>query len=87
MSKIEKNQSTSKDDIFKKPDPLTLAGARHANYEKLNDKGYVAEETVIEDGDVIIGKVTPIQPSQNSNKIYKDSSVIYKSQETAIIDK
>ena len=87
MSKIEKNQSTSKDDIFKKPDPLTLAGARHANYEKLNDKGYVVEETVIVDGDVIIGKVTPIQPGQNSNKIYKDSSVIYKSQETAIIDK
>ena len=87
MSKIEKNQSTSHDDIFKKPDPLTLTGARHANYEKLNDNGYVVEETVIVDGDVIIGKVTPIQPSQNSNKVYKDSSVIYKSQETAIIDR
>jgi DNA-directed RNA polymerase II subunit RPB2 len=86
-SKIEKNQSTSQDDIFMKPDPTKLAGIRHAVYDKLNDKGYVPEETVVENGDVIIGKVTPIQPSANSNKVFKDSSEIYKSQEIAIIDK
>ena len=87
QSKIEKNQSTSQDDIFMKPDPTKLAGIRHAVYDKLNDKGYVPEETIVENGDVIIGKVTPIQPGPNSNKCFKDSSEIYKSQETAIIDK
>jgi DNA-directed RNA polymerase beta subunit len=86
-SKIEKNQSTSQDDIFMKPDPTKLAGIRHAVYDKLNDKGYVPEETVVEYGDVIIGKVTPIQPAPNSNKCFKDSSEIYKVQKPAIIDK
>ena len=87
MSKIEKNQSTSQDDIFMKPDPTKLTGTRHAVYDKLNDKGYVPEETVLENGDVIIGKVTPIQPAPGSNKCFKDSSEIYKSQESAIIDR
>jgi DNA-directed RNA polymerase beta subunit len=87
IKKIEKNQSTSQDDIFMKPDQSKLTGARHAVYDKLNDKGYVPEETHIENGDVIIGKVTPIQPAPGSNKCFKDSSEIYKSSETAIIDK
>jgi len=86
-SKIEKNQSTSQDDIFMKPDPTKLAGIRHAVYDKLNNRGYVPEETLVEYGDVIIGKVTPIQPAPNSNKCFKDSSEIYKVQKPAIIDK
>ena len=86
-SKIEKNQSTSQDDIFMKPDKTKLSGTRHAVYDKLNDKGYVPEETVVENNDVIIGKVTPIQPAPGSNKCFKDSSEIYKSQESAIIDR
>ena len=87
MCKIEKNQSTSQDDIFMKPDITKLTGTRHAVYDKLNDKGYVPEETQLEYGDVIIGKVTPIQPAPGSNKCFKDSSEIYKSQEPAIIDR
>lgn len=87
ISKVSKNQSTSQDDIFMKPDQTKLTGARHAVYDKLNDKGYVPEETYIENGDVIIGKVTPIQPAPGSNKCFKDSSEIYKSSEPAIIDK
>ena len=86
-SKIEKNQSTSQDDIFMKPDQSKLAGTRNAVYDKLNDKGYVPEETIVVNGDVIIGKVTPIQPAAGSNKCYKDSSEIYKSGEPAIIDR
>jgi DNA-directed RNA polymerase II subunit RPB2 len=87
ISKVGKNQSTSQDDIFMKPDITKLTGTRHAVYDKLNDKGYVPEETYIENGDVIIGKVTPIQPAPGSNKCFKDSSEIYKSAESAIIDK
>jgi DNA-directed RNA polymerase beta subunit/intein/homing endonuclease len=86
-SKIERNQSTAQEDIFIKPDISKLIGSKHANYDKINDKGFVDEETVIENGDVIIGKVTPIQHIAGSNKHYKDSSTIYKSHETAIIDK
>jgi DNA-directed RNA polymerase beta subunit/intein/homing endonuclease len=86
-SKIEKNQSTSQDDIFMKPDITKLTGTKNAVYDKLSDKGFVPEETTVVNGDVIIGKVTPIQPAPGSNKCFKDSSEIYKSQEPAIIDK
>ena len=86
-SSIEKNQSTSQNDIFCKPDLNKIVGQKYANYEKLNDNGYVPEETIVNNNDVLIGKVTPIQPKGDSNKCLKDSSVIYKSLEPAIIAK
>jgi len=86
-SKIEKNQSTSQDEIFKKPDPSIVQINNNANYEKLNDDAYVDEETEIVDGDVIIGKITPIQQTGNTTKPFKDSSKIYKHNEVAIVDK
>ena len=83
-----KNPSTSQDDKFIKPDPNRVSGIRKANYEKLNQKGYVNKETQIDSEDVIIGKVGPIQPgSGNNSKIYKDNSQIYKSGEKGVIDK
>lgn len=87
ITSIQKNQSTAQDDLFMKPDPTKVTGMRHGSYDKLNDKGYVPEETVIVNGDIIIGKVSPIQPSGNNNKIYKDSSEVYKSHAPGVIDK
>lgn len=86
-STINKNPSTSQDDIFLKPDRNKVVGMKNANYEKLNSKGYLEEETVISDGDVIIGKVSPIQPTGNNNKIYKDNSEIFKSNVNGVIDR
>lgn len=87
ISAIQKNQSTSQDDIFMKPDPTKVTGMRHGSYDKLNDRGFVPEETKIENGDIIIGKVSPIQPVGNSNKTFKDNSEIYRSHAPAVIDK
>jgi DNA-directed RNA polymerase II subunit RPB2 len=85
---IKKNPSTSQDDKFTKPDPSKVSGIRKANYEKLNMAGYVPEETRIENGDIIIGKVSPIDPgSDNQSKIFKDTSQVYKSNVSATIDK
>ena len=70
-----------------KPNPAKVAGMKHGSYDKLNEKGYVPEETTIVDGDIIIGKVSPIQPTGNSNKVFKDSSVVYKSYTSGVIDK
>jgi len=86
FSQIQKNQS-SQDDIFMKPNPAKVAGMKPGSYDKLNDKGYVPEETPIVDGDIIIGKVTPIQAVGNSNKTYKDSSKVYKNYRPGVIDK
>jgi hypothetical protein len=83
---IQKNQTTSQDDIFTKPDPTKVTGMRRGSYDKLNDKGYIPKETRVEDGDIIIGKVSPIQPIGNSNKIFKDNSETYRGHESGVID-
>jgi len=85
---IKKNPSTSQDDKFAKPDPSKVSGIRKANYEKLNNLGYVPQETKIENGDVIIGKISPIDPgTDNQAKIYKDNSQVYKANVDAHIEK
>ena len=86
-SKAQKNQSTAQDDIFMKPDPTKVIGVSLRSYDKLNDKGYVPEETMVVNDDIIIGKVTPIQNIANSNKEYKDSSTVYKAGAPGYIDR
>jgi DNA-directed RNA polymerase II subunit RPB2 len=85
-SEILKNHSTSQDDIFTKPDRNKVANMKHGNYDKLNDKGYVSEETSIQHEDMIIGKISPIQPT-NTNKMYKDNSEMYKLLVPGVIDR
>lgn len=87
MTTIQKNQSTSKDDIFIKPDPTKVTGMKRASYDKLNEKGTAPEETVVENGDIIIGKISPIQPVGNTNKTFKDSSEVYKSHVPGTVDR
>ena len=83
---IEKNPTTSQDDIFMRPDKSKTVGMKDANYEKLNEKGYTPEETILENGDVLIGKVSPIQKDE-SNKIYRDESNVYRSTVPSTVDK
>jgi hypothetical protein len=87
VSIAQKNQSTAQDDIFMKPDSSKVVGMRHGSYDKLNDKGYVPEETMIFNGDIILGKVTPIHDVGDSNKQFKDSSEVYKSHAPSVIDR
>ena len=70
-----------------KPDKNKVTGMKQGNYEKLNEKGYIPEETPIEPGDVIIGKVSPIQPTGKNDKVFKDSSKIYDSNVPGVIDR
>ena len=87
ISIAQKNQSTAQDDIFMKPDSSKVVGMRHGSYDKLNDKGYVPEETMIYNGDIILGKVSPIANVTDISKQFKDSSEVYKSHAPAVIDK
>ena len=86
-AEIVKNPSTSLDDIFTKPDPNKVTGMKQGNYNKLNEKGFIPEETPITNNDIIIGKISPIQPTGNNNKVYKDSSVQFKSKIDGVIDR
>ena len=70
-----------------KPDPNKVIGMRMGSYDKLNDKGFVPEETVLVNGDIILGKVTPIQDVAGSNKQFKDNSEVYKSHAPGVVDR
>lgn len=84
---ITKNQETSGDDKFMKPPPDKTVGIKNGQYDKMNEYGYVPEETQITNGDVIFGKVTPIVDTTNTGKIFKDSSEQYKSHADGVIDR
>ncbi len=84
---ITKNPATGQDEIFAKPDRNKVAGMKDGNYEKLNEKGFVPEETKIKNNDVLFGKLTPIQPGEESNKIFKDGSLMYKGGVDAVVDR
>jgi len=86
-SEILKNPSTSQDDIFTKPDRNKVTGMKQGNYDKLNEKGYAPEETILNNEDIMIGKISPIQPTGNNNKVYKDSSTIFKSNVQGVVDR
>lgn len=87
-STIEKNQVSSQDDIHTKPDRNLVANLRaEVNYEKLNDQGFVPEETLVVSGDAILGKVSPIAPGEKSSKVFKDKSEVYKGFHAGRVDK
>lgn len=86
-TEIKKNPMTSQDEKFMKPDEDIVMGMSYSNYDKLNEKGYVNEENTVSYGDAIIGKCSPILPTEYNKKIYKDNSIIYKHFEKGIIDK
>ena len=86
-STIQKNQNTSADDEFAKPDPSKVTGIRYGSYDKLNEMGYAPEETKVNNGDIIIGKITPIKTSGTNKKEWKDSSEFYKSGVPGTVDK
>lgn len=93
LGKCIKNQETASDEKFCKPDPKETNGVSSINYDKiknfnkLNEKGYVPEETKIYNNDVVIGKITPVKPTDHNPKAYKDSSYIYKHYMPAVVDK
>jgi hypothetical protein len=60
---------------------------KQGNYSKLNEQGFVPEETEIFNNDIVIGKISPIQPTGNNNKVYKDSSQQFKSNVDGVIDR
>ncbi|QGR53808.2 DNA-directed RNA polymerase RPB2 [Moumouvirus maliensis] len=84
---IKKNPASSQTGIFMKPDPNKVDNLKDANYDKLSEEGYAKVETVIKDGDVIIGMVNPKPTTREDEKPYKDSSTIYKSLVPGAIDK
>lgn len=78
------------EEIRCRPDKHKTKGMKFANYNKLRDDGLMSENTLIENKDVIIGKVIPIKENKNDHtKIikYTDQSRTYRTNEETYIDK
>jgi DNA-directed RNA polymerase II subunit RPB2 len=86
----DKQKINGDEEIRCKPDPSKTKGMKMANYNKINSKGIIPENTLVENRDVIISKITPIKENKNDHtKLIKfeDQSRIYRTNEETYIDK
>jgi DNA-directed RNA polymerase beta subunit len=80
-----KNHSTGEEEYFCKPDPNNTKQSKPHNYDKISKEGFIPEDSMVEAGDVIIGKC---MPQKNGNLINnKDTSVVLKNNEKGFIDR
>ena len=78
------------EEIRCRPDPSKTKGMKFGNYDKVNSKGVIPENTLLENRDIIISKVLPIKEARNDHTKttkYEDQSRIYRTKEEAYIDK
>jgi len=86
----DKQKINGDEEIRCKPDPAKTKGMKMGNYNKVNSKGIIPENTIVENRDIIISKITPIKENRNDHtKVIKfeDQSKIYKTSEETYIDK
>ena len=84
---VHKNPTTSKKDIFTKPDARNVSKMKRANYNKLQENGLPLEETEVTGNDVIIGKISPNLSTEITEKPYYDCSKTIRDNENGIVDK
>jgi DNA-directed RNA polymerase beta subunit len=86
----DKQKINGDEEIRCKPDSTKTKGMKIGNYNKVNSKGIIPENTLVENRDIIIAKVTPIKENRNDHtKVikYEDQSKMYKTIEETYIDK
>jgi len=88
--KDEDKKINGDEEIRCKPDSTKTKGMKFGNYSKLNSKGVIPENSVIENRDIIIGKVMPIKENRNDHtKVikYEDASKMHRTTEDSYVDK
>ena len=78
------------EEIRCKPDKSKTRTIKFGNYDKLNSKGVIPENTLVENRDIIIAKVIPIKEARNDYTQvikYEDHSKSYRTCEETYIDK
>ena len=86
----DKQKINGDEEIRCRPDVTKTKGMKLGNYSKVNSKGVIPENTLVENRDIIIAKVMPIKENRNDHtKVikYEDQSKIYKTVEETYIDK
>ena len=56
-----KNQSSGEEERFQRPDTTITKQMKNANYDKLDETGFVPEQTFVNTDDILIGKVVPLR--------------------------
>ena len=78
------------EEIRCKPDPSKTKSMKFSNYNKINSKGVVPENTLLENRDIIISKIIPIKENRNDHtKLikYEDNSKSIRTFEELYVDK
>jgi hypothetical protein len=86
----DKQKINGDEEIRCKPDPTKTKGMKMGNYSKVNSKGVIPENVLVENRDIIISKITPIKENRNDHtKVIKfeDQSKIFKTNEETYVDK
>ncbi len=87
----DEDKNIIRDEIIRcRPDPTKTRGVKFGNYNKLNPSGFIPENELVENRDVIIAKIVPIKENRNDpTKIikYDDQSKTFRTTEDTYIDK
>ena len=86
--KDEDKKVNGDEEVRCKPDPAKTKGMKFGNYDKVNAKGVMPENTLVENRDIIIAKVVPINRNDPTKVLkYEDQSRAYRTQEESYIDR
>lgn len=87
----DEDKNIIRDEIIRcKPDKTKTKGIKFGNYEKVNSQGFIQENSLVENRDVIIAKIIPIKENRNDPTKtikYEDQSKTFRTTEETYIDK
>jgi DNA-directed RNA polymerase beta subunit/intein/homing endonuclease len=87
----DEDKNIIRDEIIRcKPDPAKTKGIKFGNYNKLNAQGFIPENTLVDNRDIIIAKIVPIKENRNDPTKtikYEDQSKTFRTTEETYIDK
>lgn len=73
-----------------KPNKAKTKNIKYGNYDKINDKGFIDPNTLVENRDIIISKIAPIKENRNDptkTVKYEDQSKTFRTHEECYVDK
>jgi len=87
----DEDKNIIRDEIIRcKPDPTKTKGIKFGNYDKLDPSGFIPENELVENRDVIIAKTIPIKENRNDptkTVKFEDQSKTFRTTEETYIDK
>ena len=86
----DEDKNITRDEIIRcNPDKSKTKGIKFGNYDKLNDKGFIPQNQLVENRDIIISKIISIKENRNDPTKtikYEDQSKTFRTNEETYID-